>query len=53
MKRKFGSKIGIDCPSQMMKATPRNAAIVPRVAITALTPPTRDDQSVHQARITA
>ena len=30
----------IDWPFEMMKATPRNAAIVPRVAITALTPPT-------------
>ena len=40
MTRKSRSKIGIDWPSLMMKATPRNAAIVPSVAITALTRPT-------------
>ena len=39
MTRKAGSKMLIDCPSDMMNATPRNAAIVPSVAITALTPP--------------
>ena len=39
MKRRFGSKIGIDWPFEIMKATPRKAAIVPSVAITALTRP--------------
>ena len=38
--RNNGWKMLIDCPSEMMKATPRNAAMVPSVAMTALTRPT-------------
>ena len=39
MKRKVSLKIAIDWPSDMMKAMPRNIAMVPSVAMTALTRP--------------
>ena len=39
MKRNVSLKIAIDWPSDMMKAMPRNIAIVPSVAMTALTRP--------------
>ena len=49
MKRNVSLKIEIDCPSERMKATPRKIAIVPSVAITALTRPIGDDQAVEEA----
>ena len=39
MKRNVSLKMAIDWPSDMMKAMPRNIAIVPSVAMTALTRP--------------